>query len=679
VRLEVFRHLLSSVADEMGRVLRRTAYSPNIKERRDFSCAVFDPDARMAAQAAHIPVHLGSMPLSVEACVDRLDLGEGDVAVLNDPYRGGTHLPDVTMVAPAFADGGRAGYVASRAHHADIGGAAPGSLPLARELLEEGLVIPPVKLVEAGETREGVREMILANVRTPEERAGDLRAQLASVARGRERLASLAERYGRARLERYMDELMAHAERAVRSMLEGIPDGVHRFRDVMEGDGRGGGPAEIVAAVRVAGDGAEVDFEGTAEQRESGINAVRAVTLSAVHYVVRALVREDVPSNAGCAAPVRVETPEGSLVDARPPAAVAGGNVETSQRIVDVLLGALAQACPDRVPAASQGTMNNVTVGARGRSGGAGPEPGFAYYETIAGGAGGRPGKAGADAVHSHMTNTLNTPVEALEFAYPLRVRRYAVRRGSGGDGRWPGGDGVVRETEMLVPARVTLLAERRRKEKQTGKKTPGRKPKPPEPGPRDKDQVNFTDPESRIMLTSQNGWQQAWNAQMAVDMNSHLIVAGHISQAPNDKQELKAALKALQALPEELGSPERITADNGYYSEDNITETTDRELVPYLATGRQEHNQRWEERLADPGPPPEEATDAEQMAWRLKTPDGKAFYGRRKATVETVFGIIKAVLGFRQFSLRGLAKVAGEWNLIKCAYNLKRMHALAQ
>lgn len=472
VRLEVFRHLFASVADEMGRVLRRTAYSPNIKERRDFSCAVFDADARMAAQAAHIPVHLGSMPLSVEACVERLELRPGDVAVLNDPYRGGTHLPDVTMVAPVFADGGRVGYVASRAHHADIGGTTPGSLPLARELLEEGLVIPPVKLVEEGETREGVREMILANVRTPDERAGDLRAQIASVRRGRGRLAGLAGRYGRERVARYMVELMAHAERAVRSMLEAIPDGEYRFRDVMEDDGRGGGPAEIVAAVRVAGGGAEVDFAGTAQQRESGINAVRAVTLSAVHYVVRALVREDVPSNAGCAAPVRVETPGGSLVDARPPAAVAGGNVETSQRIVDVLMGALAQACPDRIPAASQGTMNNVTVGGRVADGGPGRGQGpggaddgrsFAYYETLGGGSGGRPGKAGAHAVHSHMTNTLNTPVEALEFAYPLRVRRYAVRRGSGGAGRWPGGDGVVRETELLVPARVGLLAERRR------------------------------------------------------------------------------------------------------------------------------------------------------------------------------------------------------------------------
>lgn len=461
VRLEVFRHLFASVAEEMGRVLGRTAHSPNIKERRDYSCAVFDGRARMAAQAAHIPVHLGSMPLSVRACVERLELRDGDVAVLNDPYRGGTHLPDVTMVAPVFADGGRVGYVAARAHHADIGGSAPGSLPLARELLEEGLVIPPVKLVERGEPREGVREMILANVRTPEERAGDLRAQRAAVERGRERLAALAARYGADRTASRMADLLAHAERAVRAMLVEIPDGSYGFRDVIEDDGRGGGPAEIVATVRVRGDGAEVDFEGTAEQRPSGVNAVYAVTLSAVHYVVLALLRGDVPSNGGCTAPIRLRAPEGSLVNARPPAPVAAGNVETSQRIVDVLLGALARACPDRVPAASQGTMNNLTVG-----GAAGNRPdggSFAYYETLAGGAGGRPGRAGASGVHSHMTNTLNTPVEALEYAYPLRVLRYAVRRGSGGAGRWPGGDGVVRETELLAPARVTLLAERRR------------------------------------------------------------------------------------------------------------------------------------------------------------------------------------------------------------------------
>jgi N-methylhydantoinase B len=412
------------------------------------------------------------MPLSVEACVERLDLGPGDVAVLNDPYRGGTHLPDITMVAPVFPgeDGGGAdagdergerllGYVAARAHHADVGGSAPGSLPLARELYEEGLVIPPVRLVEAGRVREDVREIILANVRTPEERAGDLRAQRAAVERGAARLSALAGRYGRDTVHRCMGALLTHAERTVRSLVSELPDGSYRFRDVMEDDGRGGGPATVAVEVRVEGDGLTVDFEGTDPQRESGINAVLAITLSAVHYVVRALVEGDVPSNAGCMAPVTVRAPRGSLVNARPPAAVAGGNVETSQRIVDVLLGALAQACPDRVPAASQGTMNNVTVGGRDPK----DDRGFAYYETLAGGTGARPGGDGADAHHSHMTNTLNTPVEALEYAYPLRVRRYALRTGSGGEGRWRGGEGLVREMEFRVPARVTLLSERRR------------------------------------------------------------------------------------------------------------------------------------------------------------------------------------------------------------------------
>ncbi len=462
VRLEVFRHMLDAVAEEMGTVLRRTAYSPNIKERRDFSCAVFDPDGRMAAQAAHIPVHLGSMPLSVAACVDALELAPGDVAVLNDPFRGGTHLPDVTMVAAAHLaegpdTGRRLGYVAARAHHADVGGSAPGSMPLAREIHEEGIVVPPVKLVEGGREVDAVRELILANVRTPEERAGDLRAQAAAVERGVGRLRALAERYGADELEGRMASLLQHAERTVRHFLAELPEGTWTFSDRMEDDGLGNGPFEIRATVTIAGDGMEVDFTGTADQAEGGINAVRAITLSAVHYVVRALVAGDVPSNAGCLAPVRLVAPEGSLVNARPPAAVAGGNVETSQRIVDVLLGALAGPCPDRVPAASQGTMNNVALGGRGAGGG------WAYYETTAGGGGGRPGKDGAHAVHTHMTNTLNTPAEALEYAYPLRVLRSEIRRGSGGAGRHPGGDGVRRELELLAPARISLLTERRR------------------------------------------------------------------------------------------------------------------------------------------------------------------------------------------------------------------------
>ncbi len=465
VRLEVVRHLLAACAEEMGTVLRRTAYSPNIKERRDFSCAVFDADGRMAAQAAHIPVHLGSMPLSVRAAVDAAEPGPGDVAILNDPFRGGTHLPDVTMVAPVHAEGGGRllGHVAARAHHADVGGSTPGSMGLAREIHEEGLVIPPVLLVEGGRLRRDVLELVLANVRTPDEREGDLRAQRAAVERGAERMRELADREGADGLSACMAALHRRGARAVRRLLEELPDGSWRFEDALEDDGHGGGPFTIAVEVTVDGDAATFDFSATDARAEGGINAVRAVTVSAAHYVVRALAGEDVPSSGGCMEPVEVVTRPGTLVDARRPAAVAGGNVEASQRIVDVLLGALARACPDRIPAASQGTMNNVALGGR-RTGETDGEGRWAYYETVAGGAGGGPDGPGTDAVHTHMTNTLNTPVEALEHACPLRVRSYRIRRGSGGAGRHAGGDGVVRELELTAPATLSLLADRRRR-----------------------------------------------------------------------------------------------------------------------------------------------------------------------------------------------------------------------
>jgi N-methylhydantoinase B len=460
VRLEIFKHLFASVAEEMGGVLRRSSYSPNIKERKDFSCAVFSSTGDMVAQAEHIPVHLGSMPLSVRACIDELELGAGDVAILNDPFRGGTHLPDITLVAPVFAGEGefRLGFVAARAHHADVGGMTPGSMPLATELYQEGLVIPPVRLVAGGELQSGIRDLLLANVRTPEERSGDLEAQLAAVRRGAERLGALAERYGSGTVSEAMEALLAYAERTTRRLLASIPDGTYRFGDVMEDDGRGGGEAAIQVAITVRGDAVRVDFSGTDDQREAGINAVRAITLSAVYYVFRSLVGLDLPSNSGCLVPIELVTRPGSLVDARRPAPVAGGNVETSQRIVDVLLGALAKACPDRIPAASQGTMNNLLLGGRD------PRTGlpFTYYETVAGGAGAGPSAPGASALHTHMTNTLNTPVEALEYAYPFRVTRYEIRRGSGGRGQCRGGDGVVREVELDAPARLTLLTERR-------------------------------------------------------------------------------------------------------------------------------------------------------------------------------------------------------------------------
>ena len=466
IRLEIFKHLFSAIAEEMGVVLRRASYSPNIKERRDFSCALFDAQANMVAQAAHIPVHLGSMPLSVAAAIHSFDdLESGDVIALNDPFRGGTHLPDITLVSPVFSpDDQLLGFVASRAHHADVGGITPGSMPIAREIYQEGLIIPPVRLVKGGEMQQGLLDLILANVRTPQERAGDVWAQIAANRRGAERLVEMAARYGLGELNYYMNELLAYTERLTRRLLEQIPDGSYSFADQLDDDGVGDQPVPIQVTVTIQGDSATVDFSGSAPQQKGSLNAVYAITLSAVYYVFRCLLSLDVPNNSGCLAPIKVIAPLGSVVNATPPAPVAGGNVETSQRIVDVLLGALARArIGDSktaiIPAASQGTMNNVTIGGydpRSRA------P-FAYYETIGGGMGARPDSDGPSALHSHMTNTLNTPAEALEYAYPLRVLRYEVRRGSGGKGKFHGGDGIRRDVQVLVDAQVTLLTERRR------------------------------------------------------------------------------------------------------------------------------------------------------------------------------------------------------------------------
>jgi N-methylhydantoinase B len=461
IRLEIFKHLFAAVAEEMGVALRRASYSPNIKERRDFSCSVFDAAGRMVAQAAHIPVHLGSMPLSVAAALEKFpEQQPGDVIILNDPYQGGTHLPDITLVSPVFdRTGGRIGFVASRAHHADVGGSSPGSMPVAREIYQEGLVIPPVYLVRRGQIDQGVLDLILANVRTPQERLGDLWAQIAANRRGEARLAEMADRYGSMQVAEYMDALQAYTERLTRALLRELPAGEYCFSDQLDDDGLGSAPVEIRVCLRLAGEAAVVDFSGSAPQQRGSVNAVYAITLSCVYYVFRCLLGLDVPNNAGCLAPIRVIAPAGSVVNALPPAPVAGGNVETSQRIVDVLLGAFAQACPERIPAASQGTMNNLTIGGYDplRS-----QP-FTYYETIAGGMGAQPGLDGASGLHAHMTNTLNTPVEALEYAYPLRVVRYSLRGGSGGRGRFRGGDGLCREIQVLVPVQVTLLSDRRR------------------------------------------------------------------------------------------------------------------------------------------------------------------------------------------------------------------------
>ena len=489
VSLEVFKNLLASVAEEMGVALGRTGFSPNIKERKDYSCALFDPNGHMVAQASHIPVHLGAMPASVAAALEGFDFAPGDIIALNDPYLGGTHLNDVTLVAPVFAPvpsssflrrqeprgaagGGAAGtqrsrrplqalvgFVANRAHHADIGGMTPGSLPRSTELFQEGFIIPPLKLVNAGDVNQEVVALFCRNSRTPDERRGDLAAQIAACRTGERRLQEMVDRYGWATVAEHEAALLDYSERLTRAAISALPDGDYAFSDVMDDDGLTDELVTIAVTVSVRGDAMTLDFSETADQRRGCVNAPLAVTLSAALYVLRCIVGEAAPSNQGILRPVTVVAPEGSVVNPRPPAAVAGGNVETSQRITDVLLGALAKALPDVVPAASQGTMNNVLVGGHEH----GADRGFAYYETIAGGMGARPGADGISAVHTHMTNTMNTPIEALELYHPMRVRSYRVRRGSGGDGRYRGGDGVVRDTEFLAPAVVTVLAERRR------------------------------------------------------------------------------------------------------------------------------------------------------------------------------------------------------------------------
>ena len=505
IELEIFKNLYHSIAEEMGAALRRTAFSPNIKERRDYSCAVFDEQGQVIAMGDHMPVHLGSMPMSVQAAIEAGPMQSGDVVMLNDPFRGGTHLPDITLVAPVYVSRkvrrarprARKGstspdfYVASRAHHADVGGAFPGSMGLCREIYQEGVRIPPVKLIRAGVTDRDVLAMLLNNVRTPHEREGDLGAQIAACHTGAERLREVCTRYGVDRAKRAASELLDYSEELMRAFLQRVPAGEYRAEDFLDNDGISERPIKIAVRLIIDPNGVAatrnlrrsdeshsdeggiccppssasrrrrmvtVDFTGTDPQVEGSVNAVAAITYSACFYVFRCLLEEDVPAAAGLMRPIQVIAPEGTIVNARPPAAVAGGNVETSQRIVDVLLKALAQAIPDHIPAAASGTMNNLTIG------GTDPRIGepFTYYETIAGGMGARPGKAGVSGVHTHMTNSLNTPAEALEYAYPLRVRSYSIRDSSGGQGKFRGGDGIVREIEVLTDCEVTLLADRR-------------------------------------------------------------------------------------------------------------------------------------------------------------------------------------------------------------------------
>ncbi len=520
--LEIYRALFTSVAEEMGIALRRTAFSPNIKERRDYSCAVFDRAGRVIAQGDHMPVHLGSMPMAVAAALEEINLQPGDVVALNDPYAGGTHLPDVTLVSGLWdgrgdsaprrhgdtetrGDGdaatarhgdtetrrhgdsamGRSGatekrlrsninrsphrrvsaslpplfYVANRAHHADIGGATPGSMGLASDIYGEGLRIPPLRLVRNGELDTDTMRLILANVRGQHERQGDFQAQIGSLKTGARRLLEIVDRRGTKEASEYAEHLIAYSARVMRRVIKEIPDGRYQAEDLLDDDGISNEPIVLRVQLTIKGESAVVDFSGSAAQVAGPINAVAAITVSAVSYVFRCLLTGDMPASAGLMEPITVVAPAGTVVNAVHPASVAGGNVETSQRIVDVLFKALSQAVPERIPAASQGTMNNLTIG--GIDTRSGKE--FSYYETVAGGMGARPRLDGMSAVHTHMTNSLNTPVEALEYAYPLRVREYCIRKGSGGKGKHNGGDGVVREIETLVPARMSLLSDRRK------------------------------------------------------------------------------------------------------------------------------------------------------------------------------------------------------------------------
>ena len=518
VELEVFKNLYHSIAEEMGAALRRTAFSPNIKERRDYSCAVFDSAGQVIAMGDHMPVHLGSMPMSVAAAVEHCTLEPGDVVMLNDPFRGGTHLPDITLVMPVYlsqlkitrSDGAKPRhrtttpdfYVASRAHHADVGGTYPGSMGPCREIYQEGLRIPPVKIMREGKLVADVLALLLSNVRTPEERQGDLGAQIAACQTGAQRLREICGRYGIARARQAAADLLVYSEEMMRAFLHTIPPGRYEAEDFLDDDGVEDKPVRIAVTIEVkrakkssvetrlaASPSATktkgkppapvtIDFTGSDPQVQGAINAVEAIAYSACFYVFRCLLREDVPATSGLMRPIRVVAPSGTIVNARPPAAVAGGNVETSQRIVDVLLKALAHAIPDRIPAAAAGTMNNLTIGGtdfrsndsrsndsrNNDSRSNAPRTGepFAYYETIAGGMGARSTKDGVSGVHTHMTNSLNTPAEALEYAYPVRLRQYSFRHGSGGAGLHTGGDGIVREIEVLTDAQVTLLADRR-------------------------------------------------------------------------------------------------------------------------------------------------------------------------------------------------------------------------
>ena len=459
IDLSLFASRICAVCDEMGAALARAAFSPNIRDRLDFSCAVFDAEGRLSAQAAHIPVHLGSMAYAMAGIVAGLDWAPGDMVVLNNPYQGGTHLPDVTLIAPVFVDERLIAFATNRAHHADIGADSPGSMPLSTTLEEEGVVIGPQHLLRAGEIDEAGFGRLIQRMRNPKTARGDFMAQVSANRLGVQRLQALIRSRG---AEAFLDWLAAYNEYARRlaaSALADIPDGEYRFTDWMDDDGQGHHDLAIHCRLQADAGRMHLDFAGTAAQTAGNINCPESVTAAAAFYAFRCLMPDAVPGCAGAFMDITLDVPQGSLLNANPPAAVAAGNVETSMRVVDTVLGALAQAVPQRIPAAAHGGMNNLAMGRHDASGAS-----WDYYETMGGGLGGGPAHPGLHGVQAHMTNTRNTPVEVLESVYPLRVRRYALARGSGGAGRHPGGDGIVRELEFLGPARYTLLTERRRR-----------------------------------------------------------------------------------------------------------------------------------------------------------------------------------------------------------------------
>ncbi len=456
--LEIFKNQLSTIAEEMGTVLIRSAFSPNIKERRDISCALFNSKGEMIAQAAHIPVHLGSMSFSTKSVLDEKSIEKGDIFILNDPFKGGTHLPDITCIAPVFINEKLEYLVASRAHHADVGGKSPGSMPLSTSIHDEGIIIPPTKIYKKGKLDSKLFKEIIEKTRDPQEREGDFRAQISSLEIGKQRLLKTIKKHSLSKINIASDGLMDYSEKIMRNVISNIPDGFYDFTDFLDDDGAGTKDISIKTKIEVNGSNVTVDFRGSSKKVKGCLNAPLSVTTAAVVYCFQCLAPPELPLNSGPLRAIKIIVDGDSILNAKYPSAVVGGNVETSQRVVDTVFGALSKAIPEKVQAASAGTMNNITFG------GINPATGneFTYYETIGGGMGGRSGFNGVNAVQTHMTNTLNTPIESIERELPIMIESYSIKQSSGGSGKYRGGNGIIREYKFLEDAEVNLITERR-------------------------------------------------------------------------------------------------------------------------------------------------------------------------------------------------------------------------